>query len=213
MAERDMPARWARAHKKAATVADRGFDEPLRTYLRWYLPAGTLLLVCLGYILSNLLLDFAWNTDFAIAMLLALFGTCVGGYAYANRRLKPRVTLARSTPLYGLEEGEQKSIRRQMLGKEPPVPEQLAVVRGVAIEQRYTLAKQFMVLLPFQVLLCTAQIVNFSARQGSVALWLYALWLFMCLWLIAYGAWQYRQMGAFLDDTRDEGEQDNARPS
>ncbi|MFB0834259.1 hypothetical protein ACX8Z9_14540 [Arthrobacter halodurans] len=213
MAETDVPARWARANQKAAVIADHGIDEPLRIYLRWHLPLGVLILVGLGYALSNLLLSEPWNTDLALGLMLAVFGTFAGGLAYTNRRLKSRVSLARSTPLYGLEKPEQKSIRRQMLGNEPPVPEQLGVVRGVAIEHRYMMARQFVFLFPFQMLLCASQIVNFWTDTVSFATFLWVVALFLSVWACAYSAWQYRRIGAFLNGTYAAGEQGAAQSS
>lgn len=213
MAETNEPAGWAKAKRMAEGVVDHGMDGPLRTYFLLYLPVGTILCVGLGFFGSNLLLgNEPWAVDLALGFTLAMFGTLAGGLVYVGRRIKPKVSMARTSPLYGLEKPEQKAIRRQIQGKTPPVPEQLTVARGAAVETRYTLARQ-LVFAPAYPFLCAAQIM--IALQGSRGLWL-LFWIPLLLLfagVFVTSAWQFRRMGAFLDGTRATANQDAGEPA
>jgi hypothetical protein len=212
MAETDVPARWARANEKAEGIADHGMDAPLRAYFRLWLPVGLVLLAGLGFMVSIVLLgNEPLHSQLAVGCIVAALATQIGGFAYVSRRIKPTVTLARSTPLYWLEESEQKAVHRQMLCKEPPVPEQLTVVRGAAVEARYAMTRQ-LVLLPGQFFFWAGITANLF--PGASGLWLLLLIpaLLLVVWASFDSVRRYRRMGAFLDDTRDAGQQAAARP-
>lgn len=104
MAETNDPGRWVKANRMAEGIADHGMDPLMRAYYARYLPVGTVLLVGLGYAVSNLLFEQEpWPLDLAFGFILVVFGTMVGGLVYVSRWIKPKVSMARSTPLLWLE--------------------------------------------------------------------------------------------------------------
>lgn len=205
MAETNHPARWVKAIRMAESIADHGMDGPLRTYLVLYLPVGTLLLAGLGFTGSRLLFGNSWHLDVEFGLLVAAFGTMIGALVYPSRRIKPMLSMARSSPLTWLEVPEQKNLRQQILGKTPLVPEHLTVARGVAVEARYTLARQI-AFAPAYCYLCIAQLLNARQDSRGLSLYIWVALLLLSAWMLAYAASHYRKIGAFLDDTRDTAE-------
>ncbi|MFB0835728.1 hypothetical protein ACX8Z9_04805 [Arthrobacter halodurans] len=201
MADTDA-TRWQKA-ARCADVVDHGTGPALRTYFTVLWPLGCLALIGVGYLASSLLFNDPTSTtalDAVFGLMLAAVGTLVGGHVYTNKRLAPLVRPERASAILWLDKPEKKAIERQILLKAPPVPEHLHVARAAAAQSRLSLARM-LVTFPAMVMLGIGQLI--IARPPVT--WLFAVWipvLAMLVGTIAYGVWQYRRAGRFLEETR-----------
>jgi hypothetical protein len=193
-------ARWAKVERIAEGITDYGISKALRTYFLLYLPVGVIFLTGAGFLLSVLIfgnLREEWPTHLAIGLMLTMLGTMIGGFVYSGKRVNPQVRPQRSGALIWLNKDEQKSIRKQIYGRIPPIPEQLVVARGSAVQIRQSLTL-FLLTSPAYMLIPIAQLLNapdFPLNIMSILL----LGLFIALFIMV--AWQFRQTGRFLERT------------
>lgn len=199
-ADAETTARWAKVASIAEGITDYGISRALRTYFLLYFPVLVILLTGIGFLISALVfgnVQEEWPSHLAIGLFLASVGTGVGGFLYAGKKVKPQVRPQRSGALIWLNKDEQKLVRRQIYGRIPPVPGQLTVTRGVAVQARQSLA---LVLLtgPAYVLLSIGQVLNARASDLSIV-FLSLSMLFLAIYMVAI--WQFRQAGRFLKNT------------
>ena len=95
-----------------------------------------------------------------------------------------------------LRDDERKGIRRQVLGKEPLVPEHLAVARGFAVQTRKAMATQI-VLLPMLPLVLIPQ----AFRTDTFIWWLTAIAMATQVLASISAVRQFLQAGRFLAAT------------
>jgi hypothetical protein len=128
--------------------------------------------------------------------MLSGIAVMVGGFVYANKRVNPRVRPQRSGVLIILEKPEQKRIRQQINGRMKPVPEELTVARGAAVQIRQSLALA-LVTMPAYFLIFIPQLVNVGG--GLRLIWILLVGFFIGLFVLT--VWQFRQTGRFLERT------------
>lgn len=149
MSESD--GRWAKAERYARGFADHGMGDALRVYYTRYFPAGVVLYVG-ALALAGSLLSGDEPTDWSSVLQAGafLFGllAAIAGLIYNAKRIKPRAELGKNLSItIGLEQDEQKYVRRVISGKEAPPqdPVRLAVARAVAVQTRKTQATNLLV--------------------------------------------------------------------
>jgi hypothetical protein len=68
-----------------------------------------------------------WASFLVFGFLLAVLGVVIGGLVYNAKKVVPAAKLGRIDVLLSLESEERKHVRRQIAGKAPIDPENLAV--------------------------------------------------------------------------------------
>lgn len=130
--------------------------------------------------------------DFIFAGLGMLFG----GLIYNSKKVVPAAEYGRIGVVVSLQDDEKKHIRRQVLGKEPVVPEHVLVARGFAVQTRKALATQILT-LPMLPLVLTPQ----AFGSDGFLLWLTALVYVVQILASVVAIGQFRQAGRFLEST------------
>src|SRR3954462_2156081 len=150
--------RWEKADRRANGLADNGVGHALLRYYTIYFPIGLVALVAMGALITDMVFgnEVGWPESLSGGILLAGVGALVGGLIYNAKRIVPAVEAGRVGVVMSLQDDERKHIRRQILGKEPVVPEHVAVARGFAVQTRKALANQI-VLLPMLPLVLILQ--------------------------------------------------------
>jgi hypothetical protein len=199
-ADTEAAVRWAKATKIAEGITDYGISKALRAYFLVYLPLGVLVLTGIVFLIAALSFGNVreeWPQYLGGGLMLAGVGVMIGGFVYASKKVKPEVRPQRAQALVWLEKPEQKRIRKQIYGRIPPVPEELTVARGAAVQLRQGLA-QVLLFIPGYLLIFGPQLVN--ARESLLGL----LWI-PTLGLLVAGTitivWQFHQTARFLERT------------
>jgi hypothetical protein len=199
-ADTEAADRWAKATRIAEGITDYGISKALRPYFLVYLPLGVLVLTGIGYLILALIFGNVgeeWPEYLGAGLMLAGIGVIIGGFVYASKKVKPEVRPQRGQALVWLEKPEQKRIRKQIYGRIPPVPEELTVARGAAVQLRQGLA-QGLLLIPGYLLIFVPQLV--SARDGFLGvLWISLLGLLVAVAIVT--VWQFHQTTRFLERT------------
>ncbi|MFE4837936.1 hypothetical protein ACFRAU_25040 [Arthrobacter sp. NPDC056691] len=190
--------RWEQARRRARGLADYGLGQAVRTYYTIYFPVGLAALIVLGAVAAGLTFgdELGWPELIGFGFLLAGLGAMAGGLIYNSKRLSPAVEAGRVGVVLSLEDDEKKQIRRELLGKEPVLPEHLVVARGVAVQTRKVLALQ-LVTLPALPLAFIPQVF----RADTFLWWLAALAIVFQTLAAVIAVRQFRQAGRFLAQT------------
>lgn len=197
----DEETRWAKAASRSEGLADLGVDGALRKYFLFYLPLGAVALTVLGFGVAALAfgdLDENWLSALGLGISFASLGCMIGGLVYASKAVRPLIQPQRSGVMLYLHPEEQKSLRRQVDGRAPLMPDQLGVARGVAVQLRQGLATQLLV-LPGLLLMYIGQVLN--SGTGGIIRGIQALLFLLVLAAACFTGWQYRQTGKFLMQT------------
>ncbi|MFK4298087.1 hypothetical protein ABH924_003245 [Arthrobacter sp. GAS37] len=201
MAESD--DRWAQAARRAQGIADNGLGAAVKTYFARYFPAGLIVLIAAGTGVGMLAFGgdpAGWTSYLVFGLVLAAFGSLIGGLVYNAKSVVPAANFGRIDVLLSLEKGERKQIQRQIAGKAPIEPEHLAVVRAAAVQRRKGLATQLL-LAPLYPLIFIPQWVHFALRNDLTGAWLLAISVAVLLVGMGFLVSDFRRTGRFLART------------
>jgi hypothetical protein len=203
MGEADAGAeeRRAKSAARAAGLADLGVGAAVKRYFLVNFPLSLLAGLGAGFTAA-----FFWrgtDEDFLrsgvpLGLQLAGLGILVGGWVYGSRKVSANVQPRRIGVTVGLTPDEAKRVRRQVLAREPVGPDDMAVLRGAAVQMREGLARQLLPAPGFLLLFGGQALARGAASVFDVVM-LAATLALVVLW--GFVARDFRQAGVFLSST------------
>ncbi|MEO8220252.1 MAG: hypothetical protein ABI563_05650 [Specibacter sp.] len=137
--------------KRAQGIEDIGLGPAVKNGYTRYLPAGLAALIVAEAVFGVLVFGAApsgWASHLVFGIAFAAFGALIGGLVCNANKVAPAVRFGRLDVMFSLESGEQKHVRRQIVGNAAVDREHLPVIRATAVQQRKCLATQ-LILMPF----------------------------------------------------------------